>query len=322
MKTKTKRATKVAIPLLPDVTETEEASVKGGKRGFYSKAEIATLKGYIKDKLTIDQIAMRMNRRVDSVQKEIDKIHGVAEAPSKIGLAKQLELRPEWKKWQAQFTKPELEQFKNQYVQLMAAFDNNVRATEELQIFQVITLIILIDRTLVEQKVAVDAMERLQPRIDTLRAKGKEDEAELLDSQYEMKRAVSKTCADKYKTYSDKQNQLLQQLKGTRDQRIKNFESSDKSFVGLLRFLSEEDNRVKAGREMEMVRLASQKEKVRMSQPHRYIDGTVDRPLLSAESVMMEDEYVEEIKSEVDVSGDPAQDDAFHAEESDAVQLP
>jgi hypothetical protein len=196
----------------------------------------------------------------------------------------------------------------------MAQFDNDVKHAEELQIFQVITLIILIDRTLAEQKRALDTMEKLQTRIDRARNKKNDDEADVLESQYELARAVSKTCADKYKTYSDKQDRMLQQLKGTRDQRIKGDGNKGENFVGLLRWLQEEENRLKAGKEMAMFKAAAEKEKERMSRPHKYIDGTVDRPLLSAETVNFgDDDDVEEIGPEVDVDGDPA-----HASDMDA----
>lgn len=272
------------------------------KRGFYSKVEVETLRQHVKAKLTVDQISLKMNRPTESIQREIDKLQGATPAPAAMGIANQLEIRPEWKKWQEQFTKNELEQFKTQYVQIMAQFDNNVKATEELQIFQVITLVILIDRTLAEQKRALDSMEKLQVKIDRARNRGDDDEADVLESQYEVARAVSKTCADKYKTYSDKQDRMLQQLKGTRDQRMKHNEDNDKSFVSLLRWLQEEDNRLKAGKEMAMFKEAAVQERIRMAQPHKYIDGTIDRPLLSAETIYMnEDGNVEEPEPEVDV---------------------
>jgi hypothetical protein len=293
------------------------------KRGFYSKSEIETLKSHLKAKLTVDQISLKMNRATESVQREINKLQGAMAAPtSPLGIAHQLEIRPEWKKWQEQFTKGELEQFKNQYVQIMAQFDNNVKPTEELQIFQVITLIILIDRTLAEQKRALDTMDRLQVKIDRARSRNNDDEADMLESQFEAVRAVSKTCADKYKTYSDKQDKMLQQLKGTRDQRIKNNENGDKSFVSLLKWLMEEDNRMKAGEEMAMFKEAAEKERIRMSQPHKYIDGTVDRPLLSSETIHMNEDGTidEEAGPEMDVAGDPAQ--LSDGEVADAVPVP
>lgn len=275
------------------------------KRGFFSKTEIETLRSHLKAKLTIDQISLRMNRSVFSLNKEIAKIHGVVETPTPTGIAHQLEIRPEWKKWQLQFSKAELEQFKMHYVQFMAQFDNNVKATEELQIFQVITLIILIDRTLAEHKQALDKMEEIQDKIEKARSKKDDMEAEMLENQYELVRAVSKTCADKFKTYSDKQDKVLQQLKGTRDQRIKNFEDSDRSFIGLLKWLQEEDNRIKAGKEMELFRQAAEQERIRMGQPHKYIDGVVDRPLLSSKTIhMKEDGTSEEPRFTMDVVSD------------------
>jgi hypothetical protein len=265
----------------------------------------------MKAKLTVDQISLKMNRPVESVQKEINKIQGAAAVPAiAMGIAHQLEIRPEWKKWQEQFTKPELEQFKTQYVQIMAQFENNVKPTEELQIFQVITLTILIDRTLIEQMRAQKTMEGLQVKIDRARNRKDDDEADLLESQYEVARAVVKTCADKYKTYSDKQDKMLQQLRATRDQRVNKNDNHEKSFVSLLKWLMEEENRLKAGEEMAMFKESAEKERIRMAQPHKYIDGTVDRPLLSCETINMKEDGTidEEAGLEMDVVCDPVQE--------------
>jgi hypothetical protein len=263
------------------------------KRGFMSNREVETLKAHLRNKVTIDEIALRMNRSPDSIKKKADEIQGAEPAPAQLGIADQLMQRPEWKKWQLQFTTDELEQFKTHYIQMMGQFENNVKHTEELQIFQVITLIILIDRTLAEEKRCLMEAEDWRQQLEEERAEGDDaDQGKIaeLQAQYEMSRAASKQCSDKYRTYSDKQDKILQQLKATRDQRVKNFEQSDKSFLGLLRWLTEEENRSKAGREAELMRAAAQKEKARMGANHKYRDGTIDRPLLTPETVVQDDE--------------------------------
>jgi hypothetical protein len=257
---------------------------KQTRRGYPSKKDIEDIKLHLKAGKTIDHIAVLINRSPNTVQNAVDKIRGAAPTPHSSSLVEQLQTRQEWKKWQQQFTKDELEQFKTHYVQLMGQFDNNVKPTEELQVFQVITLIILIDRTLSEQKQALESMERVQTQINKARKANRDDEVMMLEAQYEGYRAVQKTCADKYKTYSDKQDKLLQSLKSTREQRLKNHEDSDKSWIGLIKWLSEEENRERSGKEMELMRLAALEERKKMMAPHTYIDGTVDRPLLSHES--------------------------------------
>ncbi len=205
-----------------------------------------------------------------------------------------LESRSEWKKWKTQFTDEELEQFKAHYIELMSQFANDVLPTEELQIFQVITLIIMIDRTLAERKVALQDMEYWRGLWETLRDTGDPDDpmyaARMAEhqAQYETARAVTKTCADQYKTYSDKQDKMLSSLKGLRDQRVKIDENSKQSFLGLLRFLMEEDNAAKAGREMELMRNATDKERRRLQGIHTFRDGTEDSVLLTPEGLDQE----------------------------------
>lgn len=262
------------------------------KRGFLSAAELEMLRDFMGKKMTAEQIAPKMRRSVESIQKEMDKIRGGEMSPAKMNVGDQLRLRPEWGKWEEQFTPNELEQFAYNYVELMAHFENNVKHAEELQIFQVITLIIMIDRTLKEQKDAMTEMEYWREQILKERGKANPDPGLLAELQgnYEQSRAVTKVCADKYKTYSDKQDKMLETLKATRNQRIKNLEQSDKSYIGLIRSLMEEDNREKAGREIALMKSAAVKEKARLSKPHKYQDGTIDRPLLTPESVLMDDE--------------------------------
>lgn len=275
----------------------------GPKRGFLSNEEKDSIRGWVNQKLTNEQIARRLNRKVEAVQKFIRDEGLEPPAPlststipatqSRVG--NQLEQRPEWRKWQTQFTAEELEHFKSHYVELMGQFQNDVLPTEELQIFQVITLIIMIDRTLAERKTAMQDMEYWRAKWEDERDSGDPDDPmhtvrmTEYQAQYETARAVTKTCADQYKTYSDKQDKMLQSLKGTRDQRVKVLENSKQSFLGFLRYLQEEDNAIKAGREMELMRCAAEKEKKRLMGDHTYRDGTVDKVLLNDEAMELED---------------------------------
>jgi hypothetical protein len=120
-----------------------------------------------------------------------------------------------------------------------------VYATEELQIFQVITLKILIDRSLVEQKMAMDDISTAQSELHDLRQQSNPDQAEIdkYENLYENAKKTNKECADRYKVYSDKQDKMLSALKATRDQRVKVYENSKTSILGWLRNAMEEDQR-------------------------------------------------------------------------------
>lgn len=263
------------------------------KRGGLSKAERAYIEEHIEQRA--EQISKKLGRPISQVQNFIDAFTGV-KSEVRMTLQEELEGRPEWKRFQKQFGLDEQEEFKHQYVQIMSQLTEKeeVLATEELQVFQVITLKILIDRTLEEQKRALDDMSMAHDELQDLRAMGPmadPEERERWETVYEAAKRTNKDCADRYKIYSDKQDKMFIALKSTRDQRVKLIENSSKSIGGWLRLAMEEGQRRSLGDEAETNKIASKKETERLSKPHRYADGTIDQPIFSHETV---DKFQEE----------------------------
>jgi hypothetical protein len=80
---------------------------------------------------------------------------------------------------------------------------------------------------------------------------------------------------------------MLKDLKGTREQRIKQIEDSKQTFASLVKHIAtDEAFRNKIGIDMEKMRLAMQNEKERLSEYHNYEDGTVDQPFLTPETLI------------------------------------
>ena len=79
-------------------------------------------------------------------------------------------------------------------------------------------------------------------------------------------------------------------LKTTRDQRLKIIEDSKKTYADLIKLLDDESTRVNFGQEMEIRRIAKDKEYFKLAQYHDFMDGMVDRPILNAETVMQDNE--------------------------------
>ena len=75
-------------------------------------------------------------------------------------------------------------------------------------------------------------------------------------------------------------------MKATREQRIKRLEDSKQTFIGWVRnLMSNPDVRQELGVEMEKMRLAMENEAERLSEYHKYEDGTIDQPFLTPDSV-------------------------------------
>jgi hypothetical protein len=216
-----------------------------------------------------------------------------AAGKSTMPLAEQLKNRPEWEQLEAQFTDEELEFFLYRYVQLMGQFGRDgVLHTEEIMIFQLISNEIVTNRSLAGQKYLVGEVARLQEELELLdeddsksrsRARALREQIEVnMKSLGDAKRGLDGSL---------KQTQsFLKDLKGLREQRIKQLESAGTSFVEFLRALQDEDFRAAQDEDMELVRRAAEKERARLSRPHTYLDGTVEPPLLTPETVLALDD--------------------------------
>lgn len=255
-------------------------------------------------RFTPEQIASQMGVHVDRVENYLAKAHpdGVKPSKGEMRLADELEMRPEWANFKEQFTPKELGHFKYRYVQLMGQFRDDILPTEELQIFQVITLDIMIQRTLREQKVAIEEMERLNAELDALHDSVRKfsgmtgpDEAKDVfnaiksaESRYAGLSDLVKILSQRHESYLMRQSAMLKDIKGTRDQRVKIFENSKQSFLGYLRALNEEEFRLKEGRDAALMKAATDKKAAELARPHTYADGGIDRPLLTPEVVLDE----------------------------------
>lgn len=260
-------------------------------------------------KETPEAMAHKLDKRVEYILKVVERHTGVKQ-PKKTTLVEQLQRRPEWRQFKQQFNDEELEEFKHQYVQMVSGqFKDDLLPTEELQVFQVITLKIQIDRTLAEQKAALLDMQLYHKELEALRsgesadgAPGSPDKAriEAIESRYEAARRVNKDCAERYKIWSDKQDKMFSSLKATRDQRVKIYENSKHSILGLVRLLMEEGQRDSLGAEAGMMQVAADREREKLTRPHQYADKTWDQPLLTPDNVLDDDELPKEVGNETD----------------------
>ena len=82
---------------------------------------------------------------------------------------------------------------------------------------------------------------------------------------------------------------MLKDLKGTREQRIKQIEDSKQTFASLIKqIVTDPTTRTKMGIDMEKMRLAAEAEKERLAQYHKYEDGIIDQPFLTPETLIQE----------------------------------
>lgn len=274
--------------------------------GPRAKEEIEALAEYVQRGMSVEDIAKLMRRREDVIKKWIKELHFGAitnrEQASDIArLLDSLHKKYFWNELKLQFDSDELKYFESSWISLMLQFKEDILPAEEIQIKQLVTIEILVNRSMKERRKHLEEIEKLQQEIN---AEYKLDE-DLRDAaklaNLEQQVAYARNSIGQYTTEYTKllgeQKTINQNLKATRDQRIKRIEDSKTTFAGLLRALDDEDLRRRMGDEAELMRLAKDKSKQKLSQVHIFSDGQGDFPLLTPE-VVEEMDNLEDINKE------------------------
>ena len=110
-----------------------------------------------------------------------------------------------------------------------------------------------------------------------------------LERQVAVIRAAQETLSRDYKDLQARKSTMLKDLKGTREQRIKAIEDSKLTFASLVKKIASDPSfRKQIGIDMEKMRISMEKEKERLAGYHTYLDGSVDQPFLTPETVQEE----------------------------------
>jgi hypothetical protein len=269
------------------------------KRGRLGKPET----NFIRDKaghMPVEDIAAELNRDVTTVHSWIKEnlaidISSTGEAVpiEENEIRNELRSSPEWEELKQQFVESELKIFERKYSKLMSQFRNDVMPTEEMQIFHLIKLDILMDRNLKSRARALEDIERLTKDLEDMyshHTRGQpmddndRDRLTNLENQLISAREAEQSKTGEYVKLSEKHSALMKELKATRDQRISKWENAKETFLGLLKELQNEDFRKQEGDDMELLKLAMVTEKKRLSQSHKFVDDNIDQPLLTPEN--------------------------------------
>lgn len=269
------------------------------KAGRISTADIEVIKECIALDIPYAEIAQRIGKTEAAVQKFAEK-NGLRVTKSrKTAMEAQYDLksRPYWQELKKQFSAAELELLLYDWGRIIGQFHGDVYPTEETQILDVIKLDILMNRNLVQQNTAAEDINELEAQIAEERKKPRElmpdnggyDEfkIQMLQQTVGFNRQASAAFSRAYKECLDNKNKLLALMKATRDQRLKRVADSKESFKGWMQQLIDDaDLRLKLGTDMEKMRIAADEEARRLGAYHKYLDGTVDQPFLSADTIL------------------------------------
>jgi hypothetical protein len=240
---------------------------------------------------SVAEMANALDRSEDIISRHLGTI--LTEGPQKESVDK-LKASEAWKRLQRELTPDELRFFAEEYAILLDQFRGDVLPTERMQIFDCIKLEILKSRNLVERRRAREDIVKLQQLLQDLFGRfasvadmsaEDRDMARSLEEQVQAARAAEQSRTSEYTKLQERLDALMKTLKGTRDQRIKEVTSDKETILGLFKKLQQKEIQEKEGRQAALMRLAVEKEKKRMGERRTYLDGQLDRPLLSPETV-------------------------------------
>lgn len=264
------------------------------KMGRFNLSELNYLQQH-GESMTVNEIAKKLNRDPASISKWIENNIGLnREQKNEIAAGTELKSKVYYKELQKQFSPEELDLFEFHFKKMWVQFKDDVLHTEEMQIIDAVKYEILMNRILCSQQSSKQQVEDLEKEINLEKRLDKDlqnrDLILNLERQVASIRGSQEMMGKEFKDYQTRKANLIKELKGTREQRIKHFEDSKASFPSLVERLTLDPKfREAVGIEMETMRHAADQERLRLSKAMTYRDGVVDRPLLNSESVFLEE---------------------------------
>jgi len=239
-----------------------------------------------RDKYTIEELAQRLKKEILLVKlhiQSLDSNNFIKDSEEKLEYT-QLDLRKrsEWKMFQEQFTPEELVYIEELYYRYIQQFKGDVLTTEEQQIFQILEITVFSNRIKRQMMVDEEDKIRINRDLESELNKGQTANQVLIQSLHNRLNTINAARNTKLSEYDElikQHGKLLDQLKATRNQRIKSIEDSSKSFVGLIKSLDDPAIREQIGIDIEALRISTARAIFQLKQPHKYINGEIDFPL-------------------------------------------
>ena len=265
-------------------------SSKGMRTGRLSNEE----KLYIEEnatKLTAQQIANKLGRELESVQRQLIKIGKSVDTKQNVAMGAEYDLRttPHWKELQSQFNEEELESFLYNYKQIYSQL-RDVTPTENLMILDLCRITVLCDRNLREQQRMVLQIGSLDKEIERLKREGSKDKETIMgfERQITIYLTAKETIAREYKELFSRKSNLSRDLKITRDQRLNKVLENTTTYWGLLdKLLRDSEFSEKCSLELSRMNEAIKNERERLGGDyHKFNDGNWDLVLLNHETIL------------------------------------
>ncbi len=268
------------------------------KSGRWSNEEVLKVKDLVEEGLSYEQISTRINRPPETIKSLVENkllLNLSEDAQNSKKAEINIKQSAEWVEIEKQLSKDEQEMFLHHWREILAQFKNNVTHTEKLQIIDIIRNEVLINRVMIKIHNANSDIVQLNKELndEMLLDVTMRDTAKIVDNQ-QRAQAVSGAIGAynrEYKELMERKQNILRDIKGTREQRIKRIEDSKETITGwIAALIASPDIRQKLGILMEKTRIAQIVEYERLADYHTYHDGQMEQPILNSETVK-EDNY-------------------------------
>lgn len=293
-----------------DKTESKDKAAGRAKRGALSKIE----KEFIAKNaatMTATELADKIGKSEATIRRYVYKSNivvkgedGHSDDEKSIRLKKLLRSRPYWSDLKLSFGPDEIKTFEETWINIFKQFDEDVTQTEELQIKKHISLEIFRDRHLKKSFTIEKQLEELNKTLEQEYAKPADQKN--LEAIKELSIMTDKlqnnqiSINKEINAIVDKQKDTEKALKGSRDQRVKEFVDAEKNWVSAIRLLQKPDILEQVGKHIELMKIAQQAQRNKMYDFHNFYDKSVDRLILSSESL----ELAEQEEREEQEKGD------------------
>lgn len=266
------------------------------KRGALSISDMRYIRENV-DRFTPTEIGKALSRTPEPIENYISKNKlgkkYMMERDSGIKtehiILQELKVKPFYKNLLTQLLFYEVDYFCEHWVSIMMQFGGDILASEEMELKELIMLEILKNREGAAEKKRLELIDQLYNNITRERKidKDLQDKEYIRSLQHEITeiKAASNAYVRNIKELCDRADKMRNALNGSRKLRAADLRNSKIDFASWLKWLDENDNKIKVGREMEIIRLAKEKESKRLAQYYTYANKEVTRPILNEETV-------------------------------------
>jgi hypothetical protein len=268
------------------------------KRGKLNVDEVQFIRNNL-DTMSDEEIGNHLKRSPALIAKHRNQEPEAAKQDDRNPIIAELHAKHFWSDIKKVLLATEISFFEQEWAKLIHQFQTNeIVATDESMIRDLIIEDILYFRVLKRRQYNMTEAGELQRQLEIEQAKPREQRNEAIEAslQTQIQALVASlpVLTTEQTKHAERKDAKLNQLKATRSARFKQIAESRKNFFELAKELDTRVNREKEGRWMELMRKGGEKVKKDWEELYEYADGTVDRPLLTPEAVLEEDEQGEE----------------------------